>query len=327
MIEVSVGLWSRWQSVERPDIKETVQQSGGTQSQVNVSDTAPPIGYLLPAGVVQRAVKTVDGKPIYDVEYEIDDFHRRIVPQNRAEEKKRALVFLGDSNLFGQGVNSDQTLPARLAQWFPDRQIYNYAVPGWGPHNILALSESQRLKTEVKQDSAIVFYFYMTSLADRLIGTTGYFRWAQGRAPEYQWQQGRLVSRGSFLEVSPLRTRMYQLMGRSNIFQYFNINYPNSYSASNFKKVCASFWQLRDNLKKLRPQDQFVVVLWLRVKEAVPSLEKCFQEHQMAWVYLQNDTGKSFQIHKHESHLSSKGHAFYAKKLRQWLLSRGLIGE
>lgn len=327
LVEASVGLWTFWQNSGRPEIKETLKQSGEVESQVVVAAASPPLGYLLPAGVTQQATKMVDGEVIFEVEYQIDGFHRRITPQNHSVEKKAAFVFLGDSNLFGQGVKSDQTLPALFAQWFPNREVYNYGVPGWGPHNILALSESQRLKDEVKQETAIVFYFYMTSLADRLIGTTGYFRWAQGRAPQYQWDGEKLISRGSFLEVSPFRTRAFQLLGRSNIVRSFDINYPNSYSASNFKKVCASFWQLRDNIKSLRPQDKFVVVLWRRVKAAVPILKNCFQKHQIDWVYLENDTQDPLKIHKYESHLSSKGHGFYAEKLRQWLLSRGLIGE
>src|SRR5262245_16059324 len=75
---------------------------------------------------------------VYEVEYAVDSFGRRITPVADTTSAKRAVLFFGDSFTYGEGVRGDETLPYYLGRVAPQYRPFNYGFSGYGPFDVLA---------------------------------------------------------------------------------------------------------------------------------------------------------------------------------------------
>ncbi len=115
------------------------------------------LGYGPVPGVRARSSREMDGVTIYDVRYTIDEHGLRSTPGSGAFGP--AIVFFGGSFTFGEGVEDDETLPARTAAWLRDgTRIVNAGFHGYGPHQMLRSLETGRLDGVVADGVEHVFY-------------------------------------------------------------------------------------------------------------------------------------------------------------------------
>lgn len=137
---------------------------------------------------------SMGGEVLYDVVYTLDADGWRVTPQHPGA--KRAAIFLGDSWTAGEGVNDADTFPCKLAQLLgAEWQVYNRAVPGYGPHSVLAQLESGRLDALLQRyDQVEVFFLTIPSHEWRM---AGYASWDE-QGPRYVLENGRLERRGNF---------------------------------------------------------------------------------------------------------------------------------
>lgn len=100
------------------------------------------LGFAHRPGARVRAVREVEGSVTYDVVYTIGSDGLRVTPPAPGG---RPVVFFGCSYTFGDGVDDDETLPARLAVALGGRaDVVNRAVGGYGPHQMLRALETGR---------------------------------------------------------------------------------------------------------------------------------------------------------------------------------------
>jgi len=101
--------------------------------------TGPPLGYRPAPDNKISSRKTVGGEVVYDAIYSIDENGFRRTPP--LPPGSPAVVFLGDSLTFGEGVNDDEAFPA-VFQAQTGLKAVNLSYRGYGPHHLLRLLET-----------------------------------------------------------------------------------------------------------------------------------------------------------------------------------------
>jgi hypothetical protein len=150
-------------------------------------------GYLPRAGARIDATASFDGQPIYRATYTINADSTRATPAGPAGGD--TYLFMGDSFMFGQGLNDDQTLAAQFARDndFKVRTVL-FAAPGYAPNQwvrALELGKFDRLKAE--NVKTVVTWIIPPHLA-RVDGDQPWL----GPTPRYVLQEGQPVWTGSF---------------------------------------------------------------------------------------------------------------------------------
>ncbi len=319
-LEFVVGLYVNMGKDETPIVEEKSQE---------YIQTDEALGFKSIPGAIAQSKKSKGAEIIFDVLYSFDEYGRRVTPQADSMPKKSHIVVLGDSNTFGEGLNDDETISYFLGRSFPTHRIYNYAFRGYGPGNSLALSETNRLSKEVLEEKGLVLFFFMTSHASRLIGSLPIFRWSEGWHPYYEMDKdGILVRNGTFKSAQPVLSWLKRTFARSNIYDLFDINYPDPYSAKNLNKLCQSFYQMKKNVSSQLPGSQFLIVIWGGASVNAKKVARCLNAREIPFVDLMGARKRApvdSDLHPLDGHYNQKIHLFYSKELSIKLLERGLI--
>jgi len=102
------------------------------------------LGYGPAPGARVTAKKVVNGTVAYDVVYTISEQGVRATP---GDPRGDTWLFLGDSTMFGEGVNDDETLPAWFSAELGHRaNVVNLGFHGYGPHQMLRALETDRAR-------------------------------------------------------------------------------------------------------------------------------------------------------------------------------------
>lgn len=180
------------------------------------------LGGRMEPNTTRRARKFVGDEKIYDVQISIDNKGLRLTPPCR-EDSRHAVLFFGDSFTFGEGVNDVETLPYLLGQALPDTYcVYNFAMFGWGPQQMLSLVENGMVADKV--DQRIDKVIYQVLYPDHVFRLAGYFDWDL-HGPRYVLDDNkRPVRDGNFDDVAPsnpLEVMLHRASLGKRIFEYF----------------------------------------------------------------------------------------------------------
>ena len=153
----------------------------------------PDYGYLPRAGARIDASASFDGQTIYRATYTINADSTRATPP--APDGADTYLFMGDSFMFGQGLNDDQTLAAQFARAddFKARTVL-FAAPGYAPNQwVRALELGKFDELGGGKVKAVVTWIIPAHLA-RVDGDQPWL----GPTPRYVLQDGLPVHTGSF---------------------------------------------------------------------------------------------------------------------------------
>lgn len=223
----------------------------------------PWLGHTLPPNA-QIAYKMVQGSTlVYQATFTTDADHRRITPSDHLEQRHKFLLFFGCSMTFGLGVNDDETMPFYAAQYASHYRPYNYGVPGFGPHYMLAQLQRGALPKEIKENEGIAIYTFIDHHIDRAIGTMRVYNQWEEHAPFYTLDaHDKLVRKGDFTSGRPVVSFLYWVLGKSQIFQYYNITFPVSLHEEHIRLTARIIAEARTALHQQFPQVQFYVLLY-----------------------------------------------------------------
>jgi hypothetical protein len=166
------------------------------------------LGYRLRPDNVVVATATFDGQPVYRATYTVGPDGTRLTPA--APPGSDLYLFMGDSFMFGQGLDDDQHLAAQFARLndFKVRTV-NFSAPGWGPNHLVRAFEAgffdRYAGDKVK---AVVTWI----IPDHLSRVTGDGEWL-GASPRYVLENGKIEFTGSFSHyrwTHPLAGLRYQ---------------------------------------------------------------------------------------------------------------------
>lgn len=149
-------------------------------------------GYAAGANVSKRIRKALGERVIYDVVYTTNSQGLRVAPRDlagaRGGEGVRNVVFMGDSFIFGEGLNDGEALPYLFeelsgGQW----HTYNFGFHGYGAQQMLRIIETGLLERIVSgQQPMVVVYGALLQHIER---ATGRMIW-DAKVPRYTLTSG-----------------------------------------------------------------------------------------------------------------------------------------
>lgn len=150
---VAVVLFGVWQRFETVPKAQGLVLLGASHFYELVDD----VGYI-PKANAQTAAPGKEGLPAADrVTYTTGPDHFRVVPTAAANPDACVLLF-GASFTFGDGVRDDETFAAQLVKLSNRRvHVHNFAVSGWGLHQMLGGLQSRRFQRAVSCEPTDAF--------------------------------------------------------------------------------------------------------------------------------------------------------------------------
>ncbi len=204
-----------------------------------------------------------DKEVVYDVTYTTDNKGYRITPTH--ENAKIAVLLMGGSFTFGQGLNDNETFAYKLAQNLGENyQVINYGVPAYGPHQMLANIEAG-LPYLDKYSHILTYYTYIKTHEVRAAGS----KRAESNGPRYILENGQAIHKGSFDQDPPFfwESGFWTKLSGNKLFE--NIKkyliphlLPNNTNAKRMALTEAIIEKSAAEIKKINKNSIFKVLVW-----------------------------------------------------------------
>ncbi len=155
------------------------------------------------------AIKKSRSNLIYSAIYNLSPEGWRVTPQHPGATE--AVVFLGCSLTFGEGLNDEDTFPWKTGELLGDRyQVFNFSDSGYGTHQIMAMIDNGYLDAiAAKYDKMHVFYLTIPAHALRNAGQSP---WDQDGPAYRMTPDGAVEFKGTFREVRKLEGQSQNLL-------------------------------------------------------------------------------------------------------------------
>lgn len=148
-----------------------------TEFSENVYVADELLGYTALPNVRTRVRRYLDDRLVYDAVYTTDADGSRVAPPRPEGACREALVTFGGSFTFGEGVDDEQTWPYLSAQSSGERTcLYNFALGGYGPHQMLAMLEHGIVERRVLHRPRHAVYLAIANHVDRAVGASDWDR-------------------------------------------------------------------------------------------------------------------------------------------------------
>jgi hypothetical protein len=212
-------------------------------------------------GIIPNLKTTLKGDTVCNVRYTIDSLNRRITLNNGNENTDNHLILFGESWIFGDGLNDNQTLPSILAINTTHYTVYNYGYIASGPQHTLAKIESGSLQKEIKNKKGIaIFHFNYSTQIERLYGSLRVFGYSKNYV-FYDMEKENFPRKGTLLNEQPQFYDLLFQLSETNISKVLHLNFPiiTDYQL----EQCVKFLKkIEREYLKLFPDNQFYILLY-----------------------------------------------------------------
>lgn len=219
-----------------------------------------------------------NGSLIYDVIYSIDKYSRRIAPALNKESRVNDAIFFGCSFTYGEGLQDDQSIPARFAARAPAFMPYNYAFHGGSAADMLTKLKSGTLKGEIPEKNGALVYIFIDAHIQRVIGSMSVAGSWGKEHPYYDLNsKDAVIDKGDFLTGRPFLTHLYIILSKSKLINFFKIDFPLRLSSRNIHLTARVIEESFRAYKEQFPAGHFYVVIYpgsLQGKFLIPELSK-----------------------------------------------------
>ncbi len=230
---------------------------------VHSMQTDPVLGYKPHSDTILTGIRTKNGVPLYSIRFQTDSNHLRVTPGINPAAASRYALFFGCSMTFGEGVESNQTIPYYFGQAEPIFRPYNLAFSGYGPHQMLARLQHDSLRRFVTQSTGAAYYVFIPDHVNRVIQSLTNYGYNRGNAP-YFYLDGSDSLRygGLFREGRKTRNAVYELLSRSNVLKLFKIGYPFRLGPADYQLTAEVLAASARAYENQFGNDRFYVVLY-----------------------------------------------------------------
>lgn len=263
-------------------------------------------------------VKKSEGNIIYEATYSTDSWGRRQTTQNPGASL--FALFFGCSFTWGIGVNDDETMSSYFAKLNPRYHVYNYGIPGTGPHHLLALLQNRELRGEVSEAQGVGFFYYNPGHISRVVGSARDIDWLKHGPYYYLDSHHQLQRNKNFIEGRSWTTLFYGLLKKSKLLDFFNLDFP-KLNETHGQLTCEILLESKTRFHHSFPQSQFVVVIPAQKLEVpAPDIRECLSRQGMKVFYLEE--AQLFgpqQTIAGDGHLNAKGNEMMARLIsKKW---------
>lgn len=202
-----------------------------------------------------------DGELVIDVTFKIDSYGRRDTYQPDLQSGVNQYgIFLGCSYTFGHGVNSDETLPSRVAARLPNYRIMNYGQCGSSPNIILKQITDPMFREGFAERSGFVVY---TFIDDHVPRTAGAYEKVGDSNPYYRLtENGGLAPVTNFEEWQPGARLMHTTVSQSGIAKYLNSGAPPEMTDKDYVLTARVIEELSVVMKRDYGAEHFVILFY-----------------------------------------------------------------
>ena len=292
-------------------------------SQRNPSGLWNPKGYYLnPNFKGTSMASTTNGEVLYKVEVQTDAYGRREHPREKGKPKEKCVVVLGDSIVYGEGVEAEQALPGQIESLLKDTQVYNYGIPAAGPMKLLARIQDIRGTGEITQKSCTTIYVFLpdhvrkANLSLFLYETnkhSPFFVGVPGKETFLRFNEG-------ILEAHPFLSQVFEILSHSRVLGSIRFNYPIQLGSEAYQKTAALISEIQKVSANHWPNSQFVVVLFPD-RELSGSFKSYLEDRRIPYLdYEETElvkvtTGSPFIKEPHLLEYGSGTYAWLAKRI------------
>jgi hypothetical protein len=252
LLEWICGLVLKSQAHNAPKIE------GPTHSMMFDED----LGYKPKPNTSHTGTRTKDGEIIYNINYLTDANSLRITPLDTSKPRTKYAQFYGCSMTFGEGVQSNETIPFYFGKYESAYRPYNFAYSGYGPHQMLARLETDNVKNIVKENAGIGIYIYINDHVNRVLGTMTNYSYNGGQAPYFHQVDHQLKHDGLFKERRKVVSWIFELLLKSNILKLFKIGYPFKITEQDYELTAEVMAEASRDYRKQFGNDNFYVIIY-----------------------------------------------------------------
>jgi hypothetical protein len=149
---------------------ESTERFTGTYTRGYTDPDHPILGYAPYPNNVATSTKHIGDEWIYSVSYTIGPDALRVTPE-ASDDARGSVLFFGGSFTFGEGVEDEDTLPYRVGVLTEGSYaIHNFALHGYGPHQMLSALEHGYVRDRVDHPPSYVIYAGAAFHAERVCG-------------------------------------------------------------------------------------------------------------------------------------------------------------
>jgi hypothetical protein len=247
-----------------------------------------------------------------DNQYTIDSHYRRVTPGRENKKANTYVILLGDSNVFGAGVDDNQTFSYYLGQMLPKQRIYNYSVQAVYPGELLERA-NLIAPNELSEKKGIALYVFNDHHIRRNMGAINEVGdWGADKPYYYEGPNGEIKADGSFAQQRPLWTFLMKQLFKSNILKYFHYEFQPTEKDWKFHTLILR--HMREAVGKLN--GQFIVVLCPDTQHSqhlIPYLEEAGISYiNLSPWHMRNYVKGSLYL-KNDLHYAPIGHQKFAE--------------
>jgi len=261
---------------------------------------------------------TAEGNLIYSTVYHTGLYGFRKTMTN--EEASTHIMLAGDSNMFGVGVQDNETLASRLSQNLPQKKIVNLGLGGTGPSSFLYFLQNFSLKPITgKATKGMLILDFHHHLIDRVIGSKLFLSWFKN-SPRYDLDNGKVVFAGSFEDYLPAKFYLFL-----NKLPWNNVLFPNlpRINHSHIVLTAKVIAQIKNEyLRQTDKGNRFIVTFnpayvadSYRQQQNLEDLQKALTDEKIEFITFNAKEIKTLPIIKGEYHQSAVAHQNYAQML------------
>ena len=189
--------------------------------------------------------------------YTINNFgHRKI--KNSTKIIDNCIIFHGGSNIFGQSLNDNETLPFYVKSSLNNKyNVFNFGFNGYGPHQFLSKLENNYIEELSSCSSSIIIYQVKK---DHIGRTAGKRSWGD-KSPRYIFKDNKLIQKGFFSDF-PFKIIM-KLRKNFRNSQVFNIIHNVESVNEKDKQIYLSILKQIEKVSKEKfKKTRFIYIIW-----------------------------------------------------------------
>ena len=196
--------------------------------------------------------------------YTQDQFGRRFYPKHFEELSGRnsAAIFAGCSFTFGDGLSDDETITYSYQNQNSSANVYNYGQNGNGIHGFADLVFNRKIQNLHKEKSGEIYYLL---IEDQILRANGSFNnCCLGDGPRFSWDSDGRVHQVGSLKDFRLSKAFNWIASRSNLIDYFGINFSglSKFSSEDYDYACNLLNSISIELAKNMESYNFHIVLY-----------------------------------------------------------------
>lgn len=246
--------------VKKEAVKETIYSK-----KVNgyKGDFPEFINFGLLSDSITNSKLTIGDKVIYDVDYDLDKYGLRRIPEAHAGKGRNHLILGGCSFTFGQGLQIGDTLPAKLEELLPAYNVHSVSFMGGAVQNVLHHLRIVSPKKYVLDSNGKFYYIYIVNHLNRFLNRPDYLSWVNKDYPYYEIENKKAVFKGFMKDQSFFQAyKKMEQSGLKNTALHLAATFkdPSRFDEKEIQLFVYAVKTLKDEYLKNFPKGEFTFV-------------------------------------------------------------------